>query len=92
MTARNRRPGPYATGQTAGECRDTGHRPDYVIEICISPQMRARNPDRPLPLGEALEAGQPHDRDAAPITPASYPGYDTAATCAREVRDLEAEA
>lgn len=91
MTARLD-PGPHATGQTDGEPRDTGHRPDYVIEIWISPQMLARNPDRPLPLWEALEVGKPQNRDAAPGTPASCPSYDTAATCAREVRDLEAEA
>lgn len=34
-------------------------RPDYTVVLAISPQMRARHPEWPLSLEEALNAGQP---------------------------------
>ena len=40
----------------------TGRRPEFVIEIWASPQLREQNPGRALSLSEALEAG--HQRAA----------------------------
>ncbi len=31
--------------------------PAYVVEVLINPQLRARNPGRPLTLCEALQVG-----------------------------------
>ena len=43
------------------------HRPQWVIEYWISPQMRARNPNRPLTLCEVLEIGRtPEPREPGP--------------------------
>jgi hypothetical protein len=38
--------------------RQTGRRPEFVIEIWASPRLRERDPDRVLSLREALEAGR----------------------------------
>lgn len=48
----------------------TGRHPDYVIEIAINPQLRERDPGRPLTLLEALQAGHP---PAPPGQPAPEP-------------------
>jgi hypothetical protein len=43
----------------AGEPRDRdGRRPEYVIEIWASPQLRDQDPGRALSLSEALDAGR----------------------------------
>ena len=36
----------------------SSRRPEYVIEIWASPQLRQQNPGRALTLSEALEAGR----------------------------------
>jgi hypothetical protein len=36
----------------------SGRRPEYVIEIWASPQLRSKDPGRPLSLAEALQAGR----------------------------------
>jgi hypothetical protein len=36
----------------------SGRRPEYVIEIWASPQLRDKDPGRPLSLAEALQAGR----------------------------------
>jgi hypothetical protein len=36
----------------------TGRRPEFVVEIWASPQLREQNPGRPLSLREALDAGR----------------------------------
>ena len=43
----------------AGPWDRIGWHPDHVIEIAISPQLRERDPHRPLSLLEALQAGHP---------------------------------
>jgi hypothetical protein len=57
--------------------RATGRHPAYVIEIDISPQIRARDPGRPLSLSEALDTGPARRRDSAArgaeSRPAQYP-------------------
>ena len=40
--------------------------PAYVIEVWISPEMRARNPDRPLTLCEVLKIGRQPKPDRQP--------------------------
>jgi hypothetical protein len=41
-----------------GEPQDqTGGRPKFVVEIWASPQLRVRDPGRPLSLCEVLDAG-----------------------------------
>ncbi len=66
MTAsdpRNGAPGarPESDKQQAaaiGEPQDrSSRRPEFVIEIWASPQLRQQNPGRALTLSEALEAG-----------------------------------
>jgi hypothetical protein len=42
-----------------GQPRDrTGRRPQFVVEIWASPQLRDRDPNRALSLSEVLEAGR----------------------------------
>jgi hypothetical protein len=47
-------------------------RPEYVVEIWACPELRARHPDRPLSLHEALNLGHHRkperdaDREAEP--------------------------
>ena len=42
--------------QPVPEQQPAGSRaPDYVIELWVSPELRARDPGRPLSLAEALE-------------------------------------
>jgi len=44
--------------QPAPEHQPAGSRaPAYVIEVCVSPELRAWNPGRPLSLAEALDVG-----------------------------------
>ena len=57
MTGRSPEPPPRTAA--AGPWDRIGWHPDHVIEIAISPQLRDRDPGRPLSLLEALEAGHP---------------------------------
>jgi hypothetical protein len=44
--------------QPVPEQQPAGSRaPDYVIELWVSPELRDRDPGRPLSLAEALEVG-----------------------------------
>jgi hypothetical protein len=43
--------------------------PEYVIEIYITPQLRQRDPARPLTLLEALDTGRPAPKAAARDAP-----------------------
>jgi hypothetical protein len=57
--------------QPVPEQQPAGSRaPAYVIELWASPELRARNPARPLSLAEALEAAHGYaaglDRDPDP--------------------------
>jgi hypothetical protein len=57
--------------QPAPEQQPAGSRaPAYVIELCASPELRARNPGRPLSLAEALQVAHGdaagRDRDPEP--------------------------
>jgi hypothetical protein len=63
-----------------GEHRGMGRRPEYVVEIYISPQMRELDPGRPLSLLEALEAGRPQRREGAARTPETESPDDASAT------------
>src|SRR6266581_5890847 len=60
--------------------RATGRRPEYVVEIDISPQLRARDPGRPLSLSEALDTGPARRRDTAARGPEVRPARHPAAT------------
>jgi hypothetical protein len=50
-----------------------GWHPDHVIEIAISPQLRQLDPDRPLSLLEALQAGHADRQPAAEPEPEAEP-------------------
>jgi hypothetical protein len=53
-------PGPAEPEEPSGVSRadPAAARPEFVIELWASPQLRERNPGRPLSLYEALEAGR----------------------------------
>lgn len=57
MTGRSSEPPPRNAGTEPWD-RIGWHR-DHFIEIAISPQLRERDPGRPLSLLEALEVGHP---------------------------------
>ena len=68
MTGRQPEPAPRTADARRGDAERTpartepwdriGWHPDHVIEIAISPQLRERDPGRPLSLLEALQAGR----------------------------------
>jgi hypothetical protein len=81
-----------------GQGPRTGRRPAYVVEICISPQLRTRNPWRPLSLLEALgpdarDSGQRQHSGAVPsdhLEPAR--GQDQATGATEPVRAVRSVA
>ena len=65
---------PSQPAGTAGRGnRARQHQPDFVIEIAISPQLRDRDPGRPLSLQEALEVGHQPQARAEPPEPEAEP-------------------
>jgi hypothetical protein len=62
-----------------------GRRPAYVVEICISPQLRKREPGRPPSLWEALEAGPAEPQGSAASSQAG-PSEETGSTTSSHLR------